>query len=278
MNVNIISSILLIAISFNAVINDIIMKTLLIGGFSPFAVNGLRIFFSCLMAMVIGYNTQGIKIFDGWYGKDHMIRNITTIIALLMVIYGLKYCQIAQVDLITYLIPAVISLISTIFFQESFNKINFILVIICVITFVLRKGLFNTLPLIISATLFGFAEVWIKHKMHKYNLWNMIVSLGITGSLLLSYWWIPALKLLSPFQWLLSIMMGMGDIGILSLITWKSKIGSSHDFLPLRYTSIIFAVLADKFVFNILNIDYIMIGIIILTSLASIFFNYKNIR
>jgi drug/metabolite transporter (DMT)-like permease len=275
MEFHLLSSFLLIAISFNAVINDIIMKTLAMEGLNPLAINGLRIFFSCIIGIVMGLNKMGIKVFKNILDFPHWIRNITTIGALWAVIYGLSKANIAQIDLITYLIPAFISLISTIFFREKFNIINFILVTVCVGTFLLRKGFFNTLPLIISALLFGFAEVWIRHKMHKYNFWTMIVSLGTMGSLLLSYYFIPVFKLLTGKQWILSFLMGIGDISILGLITWKSKVGSSHDYLPLRYTSIIFALLADKFIFNNISIDYIMVSVVIGSSLISILFNKK---
>lgn len=275
-NNNRLSWVLLVAISFNAVINDIIMKTLAMEGINALAINGLRIFFSCLLGTSIGFWHHGSSIFTGIFQWPHWVRNISTIGALWAVIYGLSIANIAQVDLITYLIPGFISLISTLFFKEKFNYVNFGLVLVCIITFGIRKGIINTIPLIISALLFGFAEVWIRHKMHKYNFWSMVISLGTTGTLLLSYFFLPVLLILNKKQLLLSILMGIGDISILGLITWKSKVGSSHDYLPLRYTSVIFAVLADKLVFHGTNIDYIMIMVVIGTSIFSFILNKKN--
>jgi hypothetical protein len=270
------SSFLLIGISFNAVINDIIMKTLAGEGLNPLAINGLRIFFSCIIGTSIGLYYHGPQVLNKIFELPHWIRNMATIGALWAVIYGLSTANIAQVDLITYLIPGFISLISTLFFKEKFNYINFGLVLICIITFLLRKGFMNTLPLIVSALLFGFAEVWIRHRMDKYNFWTMVISLGTMGSILLSYFYIPVLLILKKKQLILSILMGVGDISILGLITWKSKIGSSHDYLPLRYTSIIFAIIADKLIFQGSNIDYVMVSVVVGTSILSVILNEQR--
>jgi drug/metabolite transporter (DMT)-like permease len=266
-------SLLLVAISFNAVINDIIMKTLAMDGMDPLAINGLRIFFSCIIALIISIKQHGKHVFKDIFHWHHWVRNIATIGALWAVIVSLSVCQIAQVDLITYLIPAFISIIAFVFFKEKFNGLNFLLVIGCIGTFLYRKGWFFALPLIVSAILFGFAEVWIKHKMHRYKFWSMVVSLGITGSLLLSYYFVPVLLTMDYKKWILSGLMGVGDITILGLITWKSKVGSSHDFLPLRYSSVLFAILADKFIFNGTNFDWIMVSVVIATSLISLWAN-----
>jgi hypothetical protein len=206
----------------------------------------------------------------------HWIRNLITITALWAVIKSLAVCQIAQVDLINYLIPAFISLISSICFGEIFNSINFVLVMICIFTFLFRKGLFFAAPLILSALCFSFAEVWIKHKMHQHSFWTMVVSLGVMGSLLLSYSFVPLLWTLNVKQIALSVIMGLGDISILGFITWKSKIGSSHDFLPLRYSSLVFSVIADKFIFHVTNIDYVMITVVLLTSSLTLIFSKNN--
>jgi len=263
-------SALLVAISFNAVLNDIVMKTLAIGGMEPLAINGLRIFFSCILALIISTHYHGIKVFKNIFHWHHWVRNLVTIGALWAVIKSLSVCQIAQVDLITYLIPAFISVIAALFFHEKFNGLNFILVLVCIGTFLYRKGLFYAIPLIISAFLFGFAEVWIKHKMAPYKFWSMVVSLGLMGSILLSYYFVPVLMTMNWYQWILSLAMGIGDITILGLITWKSKVGSSHDFLPLRYSSVLFAILADKLIFKVVNFDWIMVAVVIGTSLISL--------
>jgi drug/metabolite transporter (DMT)-like permease len=275
-NNHVIGSFLLIAISFNAVVNDIAMKTLAMEGLSPMGINGLRIFFSCIIAIFLGLNNKGFKVFKGMFHWHHWVRNLTTIAALWAVIKSLAVCQIAQVDLINYLIPAFISLISSLFFGEMFNGINFALVMVCIGTFLWRKGLFFAAPLILSALCFSFAEVWIKHKMQQHGFWTMVVSLGVMGSLLLSYSFVPLLWTLNLKQILLSIMMGIGDISILGFITWKSKIGSSHDFLPLRYSSVVFSVIADRFIFHVTNIDYIMITVVLVTSSLTLIFSKNN--
>jgi hypothetical protein len=273
-------AILLVMISLNAVINDIIMKSFILDtSFSPMAVNGFRIFFSFIFSLIIGLYYHGPKVFHNILAPRHLIRNFITIAAIGCVIMGLSQCAITQVDIITYMIPAFISLIATIFFGETFNKVNFILVGICISMFLARAGVSKTFPLILSGFLFALAEVWIRHKMHRDTLSEMLVSLGLTGSILLSYFFIPKLFLLNIKQLIMAILMGLGDIGILALITLRSKIGTSNDFLPLRYTSVIFSIIADKLFFSAKNIDYFSVVTIICASLLSIIyerFNKKN--
>lgn len=274
--ITMISAALLIGISINAVLNDVLMKTLLANGFNPLTVNGFRVFFSCLIAIIFGLRSQGTAVFAHVFSFNHFIRNLVTISAILLVIKGLSECNIAQVDLISYLIPAFISLIATFIFKEKFNKINFGLIAVCLSVFIWRKGLGSAWALIISSLLFAFAEVWIRHKMPNEKIWPMVVSLGITGTILLSYFFIPYLSQLTLFQLFLGVLMGIGDISILTLITYKARIGSSHDCLPLRYSSIGFAVLADKIFFGVNSFDYVFISLIVGCSLISVLFHQDD--
>ena len=262
---------LLVMISLNAVINDIIMKSFIMDtAFSPMAVNGFRIFFSFVFSVIIGLSTNGSKVFHNILAPRHLMRNFITIAAIGCVIKGLSQCAITQVDIITYMIPAFISLIATIFFGEKFNRVNFLLISICIVIFLSRSGVSKTFPLILSGFLFALAEVWIRHKMNRDTLSEMLISLGFTGSILLSYFFVPKLFVINLKQFFMAILMGLGDISILGLITLRSRIGSSNDFLPLRYTSVIFSIIADKLFFTSRNIDYLTIFSIITASLISI--------
>lgn len=258
-------------ISVNAIFNDVVMKKSTMIFFSTLETTALRAFFSLITMSIYLLITRYKVNMKNIFKPFHLIRNVVTLGALVIVIYALTFMQINQVDLITYTIPIFNSIISSIFFKEPFSIMSFVLASICIAVCCKTSILTTSLMLFASSFLFAFAEVWIKNVMARKCEWQeMVISMSITSSIVLSYFLFRVLPRVTLYNIPFLIALGIGDWSIQYVIL-RATTSSNFRFLtPLRYLSIIFSVFADRIFFGYCKPNYINMATILGASLISI--------